>query len=83
MDGSDQLLRKSVRAWPRSARSSTRTAGRANCTRCANSCVRARARLASGVSHDVYRRVHQELLQVRGELERLKQETGQSLKGRA
>jgi hypothetical protein len=32
--------------------------------------------LATGVSHDVYRRVHQELLQVRGELERLKQETG-------
>ena len=32
--------------------------------------------LASGVSHDVYRRTHQELLQVRGELERLKQETG-------
>jgi hypothetical protein len=34
--------------------------------------------LASGVSHDVYRRVHQELLQVRGELERLKQETGKA-----
>ncbi len=32
--------------------------------------------LATGVSHDVYRRVHQELLQVRGELDRLKQETG-------
>jgi MoxR-like ATPase len=34
--------------------------------------------LASGVSHDVYHRVHQELLQVRGELERLKQETGKA-----
>lgn len=32
--------------------------------------------LATGVSHDVYRRVHQELLQVRAELDRLKQETG-------
>ena len=32
--------------------------------------------LASGVSHELYRRVHQELLQVRSELERLKQETG-------
>jgi len=34
--------------------------------------------LASGVSHDVYRRVHQELLQVRGELDRLKRETGRA-----
>lgn len=34
--------------------------------------------LASGVSHDVYRRAHQELLQVRGELERLKRETGRA-----
>ena len=34
--------------------------------------------LASGVSHDVYRRVHQELLQVRGELEQLKRETGRA-----
>jgi hypothetical protein len=34
--------------------------------------------LASGVSHDVYRRVHQELLQVRGELEQLKRETGRN-----
>jgi hypothetical protein len=32
--------------------------------------------LASGVSHELYRRVHQELLQVRSDLERLKQETG-------
>lgn len=34
--------------------------------------------LASGVSHDAYRRVHQELLQVRGELEQLKFETGRT-----
>ncbi len=34
--------------------------------------------LASGVSHDVYRRVHLELLQVRGELERLKLEMGRA-----
>lgn len=34
--------------------------------------------LASGVSHDVYRRTHQELLQVRGELERLKREMGRA-----
>ena len=34
--------------------------------------------LASGVSHDAYRRVHQELLQVRSELERLKIETGRT-----
>ena len=34
--------------------------------------------LASGVSHDTYRRVHQELLQVRGELEQLKLETGRA-----
>jgi hypothetical protein len=32
--------------------------------------------LASGVSHDVYRRTHLELLQARAELERLKRETG-------
>lgn len=41
--------------------------------------LRARqATLATGVSHDVYRRVHQELLQVRGELEQLKHETGRN-----
>jgi hypothetical protein len=34
--------------------------------------------LATGVSHDAYRRVHHELLQVRGELERLKQETSRA-----
>jgi hypothetical protein len=34
--------------------------------------------LASGVSHDVYRRTHLELMQVRGELERLKHETGRA-----
>jgi hypothetical protein len=34
--------------------------------------------LASGVSHEAYHRVHQELLQVRGELEQLKLETGRS-----
>lgn len=34
--------------------------------------------LATGVSHDVYRRAHQELLQVRGELEQLKRETGRA-----
>ena len=34
--------------------------------------------LSTGVSHDVYRRAHQELLQVRRELERLKQETGKA-----
>lgn len=34
--------------------------------------------LASGVSHDAYRRVHQELMQVRGELEQLKFETGRT-----
>ena len=37
-----------------------------------------RARLGSvvsGVSHEAYRKVHQELLQAQGELERLKQET--------
>jgi len=32
--------------------------------------------LASGVSHDVYRRTHLELLQARGALERLKREPG-------
>jgi len=32
--------------------------------------------LASGVSHDVYRRTHLELLRVRAELEELKRETG-------
>ena len=31
---------------------------------------------ASGVSHEAYRRVHQELVQVRGELERLKLGSG-------
>ena len=36
------------------------------------------ADLASGVSHDVYRRVHHELLRVRGELEQLKRETGRT-----
>jgi hypothetical protein len=34
--------------------------------------------LASGVSHEAYHRVHQELLRVRGELEQLKLETGRS-----
>jgi hypothetical protein len=34
--------------------------------------------LATGVSHDIYRRVHQELQQVRSELEKLKQETGRA-----
>jgi hypothetical protein len=34
--------------------------------------------LASGVSHDAYRRVHQDLLQARVELEQLKAETGRS-----
>jgi hypothetical protein len=37
-----------------------------------------RGTLASGVSHDAYHRVHQELLQVRSELERLKMETGRT-----
>ena len=34
--------------------------------------------LGSGVSHDAYRRVHQELLQVRGELEQLKLATNRA-----
>jgi hypothetical protein len=34
--------------------------------------------LASGVSHDAYHRVHQELLRVSGELEQLKVETGRT-----
>ena len=34
--------------------------------------------VVSGVSHEAYRKVHLELAQVRGELERLKQETGRS-----
>jgi hypothetical protein len=40
--------------------------------------LRAQGSFSSGVSHDVYRRVHQELLQVRAELERLRIETGRS-----
>jgi hypothetical protein len=34
--------------------------------------------LASGVSHDAYLRVHQELLRVRGELEQLRLEAGRA-----
>jgi hypothetical protein len=34
--------------------------------------------LASGVSHDAYLRVHQELLRVRSELEQLRRETGRT-----
>ena len=34
--------------------------------------------LASGVSHEAYHRVHQELLRVRGELEALKRATGRN-----
>jgi hypothetical protein len=34
--------------------------------------------LATGVSHEAYRRVHHELMLVRGELERLRAETGKT-----
>jgi hypothetical protein len=69
--------RKSVPSWPRSAiKHQDRWAGELYELR---EQLRTRqGTLATGVTHDVYRRVHQELLQVRGELERLKRETGRA-----